>query len=149
MNLQGQKIIMHKTVMNTPQQIRVTKRMNRTLLERARCMLFNAGLGKEFWAKVISTACYLVNRSPTTFIECKTSEEVWSGKPADYSNLKVFDCPAYFHVNEGKLEPRTKKDIFVEYLMNVKKYKLWCPNLLKIFISRDITFDEIVMHPSR
>jgi hypothetical protein len=119
--------------------------MNRTLLEKAHCMLFNAGLGKEFWAEAVSTACYLVNRSPTTSIECKTPEKVWSGKPANYSNLKVFGCPAYFHVNEGKLESRAKKGIFIGYRMNVKGYKLWCPNLSKFLILRDITFDESVM----
>jgi len=40
-------ITRHKTVVNTPQQNGVAERMNRTLLERARCMLSNAGLGKE------------------------------------------------------------------------------------------------------
>ena len=39
----------------------VAERMNRTLLERARCMLSNAGLDKEFWAEAVSSACYLVN----------------------------------------------------------------------------------------
>jgi hypothetical protein len=63
-------------VVNTPQQNRVVERMNGTLLERARCMFSNAGLGKEFWTKAVSMACYLVNRSSTTFIDCKTLEEV-------------------------------------------------------------------------
>jgi len=48
-------------VVNTPQQNGVAERMNRTLLERARCMLSNTGLGKEFWVEAISTGCYLVN----------------------------------------------------------------------------------------
>ena len=113
-------ILRHKTVVNTPQQNGVAERMNRTLLERARCMLSNAGLDKEFWAEAVSSACYLVNRSPTTSIECKTPEEVWSGKLDDYSRLKVFGCPAYAHVNEGKLEPRAKKCVFMGYPENVK-----------------------------
>jgi hypothetical protein len=77
------------------------------------------------------------------------------GKPTNYSNLKIFGYPAYAHVNEEKLEPRAKKCVFVVYLMNVKGYKLWCPSLSKFFISRDVTFDELVMlkaqkvvHPS-
>jgi hypothetical protein len=53
-------------------------------------MLSHAGLGKEFWAEAINTACHVVNRSPNTDIKCKTSEEVWSGKPTDYSNLWIF-----------------------------------------------------------
>ncbi|KAJ4981469.1 hypothetical protein NE237_032306 [Protea cynaroides] len=52
--------------------------MNRTLMERARCMLSNSGLEKDFWAEAVNTACYLVNRSPSTAIECKTPNEVWS-----------------------------------------------------------------------
>jgi hypothetical protein len=138
-------MVRHKMMVNTPQQNGVAKRMNKTILERACCMLSDAGLGKEFWAEAVSTTCYLVNRSPTNFIECKTPEEVWSCKPTNYSNLKVFGCPAYFHMNEGMLEPRANKSFFVEYPMNVKGYKLWCPNLSKIFISRDVTFYESAM----
>ncbi|KAJ8633371.1 hypothetical protein MRB53_026707 [Persea americana] len=41
-------IVRHYTTTKTPQQNRVTKRMNRTILERARCLLFTAGLSKDF-----------------------------------------------------------------------------------------------------
>ncbi|KAG9442249.1 hypothetical protein H6P81_018103 [Aristolochia fimbriata] len=140
-------IVRHHTVRHTPQQNGVAERMNRTLLERARCMLSNAGLGKDFWAEATSMACYLVNRSPCTAIECKTPEEVWSGTPADYSDLKVFGCTAYMHVNEGKLEPRAKKCIFLGYATGVKGYRLWCsdPKSQRFFISRDVTFDESIL----
>lgn len=140
-------IVRHRTVRRTPQQNGVAERMNRTLLERARCMRSNAGLGEEFWAEAVNTACYLVNRSPSTAIELKTPEEVWSGSPADYSGLRVFGCPAYAHVNEGKLKPRAKKCIFLGYGQGVKGYRLWCPDPIssKFIISRDVTFDESSM----
>jgi len=109
-------------------------------------MLSNAGFGKELWAEAISTGCYLVNRSPNTSIQCKTPEEVWSGKPTDYSNLRVFGCPAYVHVNEGKLEARAKKGVFVGYPMG---YKVWCPTSSKFLISRDVTFDEPALLKSK
>ena len=41
-------IARHCTVRHTPQQNGVAERMNRTLLERARCMLSHAGLSKDF-----------------------------------------------------------------------------------------------------
>ena len=88
-------IARHRTVRHTPQQNGVAERMNRTLLERARCMLSNAGLPKQFWAEAVNTACYLVNRSSSTAIDCKTPEEMWSGSTANYSILRVFGCPAY------------------------------------------------------
>ena len=89
-------------------------------------MLSNSGLSKDFWAEAINTACYLVNRSPSTAIECKTHFEVWSSTPADYSNLRVFGCPAYAHMNDGKLEPRAKKCIFLGYALGTKGNRLWC-----------------------
>jgi len=134
-------IARHKTVVNTPQQNGVAKRMNRILLERARCILSNTDLGKEFWAEAISTTCYLVNRSPNTYIKCKTPKEVWSGKLTEYSNLRVFGCPAYVHVNKGKLEARANKGVFVGYPMNVKGYKVWCPVTSKFLISRYFIFE--------
>eukprot|EP00253_Pinus_taeda_P021808 PITA_21808 len=65
--------------------------MNKTLMERARSMLSGAGLGQEFWAKAVDTACYLVNRSPSSALEDKTPQEVWTGKKPSLSHLRVKD----------------------------------------------------------
>lgn len=118
----------YRTVRHTSYQNGVVELMNRTLLERACFMLSNAGLGNEFWADAICTACYLVNRSPSIAIECKTPEEVWSDTLVDYSRLRIFGCPAYAHVNESKLKSRAKKCIFLGYVSRVKGFRLWCPD---------------------
>ncbi|KAK3026954.1 hypothetical protein RJ639_040360 [Escallonia herrerae] len=52
--------------------------------------------------EAVNTTAYLVNRSPLAGIDCKTPEEVWSGKHANYENLRIFGCPAYAHVNDDK-----------------------------------------------
>jgi len=64
-------IARHKTLVGKPQQNGVTERINQTLPEKACCMLSKAGLWdrKAFWAEAVSTACYLVNRSPYTSID--------------------------------------------------------------------------------
>jgi len=36
----------------------------------------------------------------------------WSKTVSDYDMLKIFVCPAYYHVNDGKLESRVKKAMF-------------------------------------
>ena len=92
----------HKTVRKNPQQNGVAERMNRTLMEKVRCMGLNAGLPKSFWAETAAYACHLVNRSPSTAINKRTPQEVWSGTPASYSDLRIFGCPAYAHVDNGK-----------------------------------------------
>eukprot|EP00253_Pinus_taeda_P022311 PITA_22311 len=81
--------------------------MNKTLMERARSMLSGARLGQEFWAEAVDTACYLVNRLPSSALEDKTPQEVWTGKKPSLSHLRVFGCDAYVNVPK---ENRTKFD---------------------------------------
>ncbi|MBE2321334.1 hypothetical protein DVA67_035795, partial [Solirubrobacter sp. CPCC 204708] len=139
-------IVRHFTVRKTPQQNGVAERMNRTLVDKVRCMLSHSGLRKAFWGEALNYARHLVNRLPSTALNGKTPLEVWSGNPAtDYDHLHIFGCPAYFHVTESKLEPRAKKAVFLGFKEGVKGYRLWCPESKKIVMSRDVTFDESVM----
>jgi hypothetical protein len=138
-------IVRHHTIPYTPQQNGVAERMNRTIISKARCMLSNARMSRHFWAEAANTACYLINRSPSIPLDKKTPIEVWSGTPADYSQLKVFGCTAYAHVDNGKLEPRAIKCLFLGYGSGVKGYKLWNLETGKTFMSRSVVFNESVM----
>jgi hypothetical protein len=111
-------------------------------------MLSNSGLSRKFWVEAASTACHLINCSPSTAIGKKTPIEVWSGSPYDYSQLRVFGCTAYAHVDNDKLEPRAIKCIFLGYESGVKAYKLWNPKTHKAFYSRNVVFNESVMFTS-
>ncbi|GKV31442.1 hypothetical protein SLEP1_g40128 [Rubroshorea leprosula] len=123
-----------------------SERMNRTLLERAQCMLSNVGLSKDFWAEAVNHASYLVNQSPSTAIGLKTPEELWSGSLTNYSQLRIFGYPVYAYLRDGKLEPRVVKCIFLGYAFRVKGYRLWCVQKSPWFLmSRDVTFDESAM----
>ncbi|KAH9762162.1 Integrase catalytic domain-containing protein [Citrus sinensis] len=133
------------TVAYTPQQNGVAERMNRTLTERIRAMLRTAGLPNSFWAESAKTACYIVNRSPSTAIGLKTTMEMWTRKPADYSYLHAFGCPVYVMYNaqeRTKLDPKSRRCIFLGYADGVKEYRLWDPTAHKIVISRDVVFIE-------
>ncbi|KAE8698964.1 Alpha-glucan water dikinase [Hibiscus syriacus] len=133
------------TVANTPKKNEVSERMNRTLLERTRAMLRDAGLEKSFWAEAVNTACYLVNRAPSTAIELKTPMEMWNGKPVDYSNLHVFGSIVYVMYNSqeiSKLDPKSRKCKFLGYADGVKGYRLWDPTARKVIINRDVIFVE-------
>jgi hypothetical protein len=78
----------------------------------------------------MDTACYLVNRSPSSALYDKTPQEVWTGKEPSLTHLKVFGCDAYVHVpNEykSKLDKKVGKCIFIRYKYGLKVYKLWNP----------------------
>ena len=50
----------------------------------------------------METACYLVDKSPSSVLEDKTPQEVWTGKKPFLSHLTVFGCDAYVHVPKEK-----------------------------------------------
>ena len=62
---------------DTSQQNGVAERMNRTLLEKVRCMLSNVCLGKQFWAEAVMYSSHLINRLPSAALNGKTPLEVW------------------------------------------------------------------------
>ena len=81
-------------------------------------MLSGTGLGQSFWAEAVETACYLVNRSPSSALEDKTPHEVWTGKKPSLSHLRVFVCDGYVHVPNGKrtkLDNKSERCIFIGY----------------------------------
>ncbi|GJR70297.1 retrovirus-related pol polyprotein from transposon TNT 1-94 [Tanacetum coccineum] len=141
-------IARHLTVAGTPQQNGLAERMNRTLMDKVRCLLIQSGLPKTFWAEATCTAAYLINRSPSTAIEKKTPMEMWSGHPSDYGMLRTFGCVAYSHVKQGKLEPRAVKCVLLGYPEGVKGYRLYRLDneSPKIVTSRNVVFNESVMY---
>ena len=93
----------------------MAERMNRTLNERARSMRLHVGLQKTFWADVVSTATYLINRGPLVPMEFRLLEEVWSDKEVKFSHLKVFGCVSYVHIDSNacsKLDAKSKISFF-------------------------------------
>ena len=135
-------ITRHFSVRETPQQNGIAKRLNRTLLEKVRCMLSQAKLHKRFWAEALNYACHILNRLPSTTLSGKTPIELWSGKVAqDYERLRVFGCDAYYHVKESKLDSRARKTIFLGFNNGVKGFRLWSIEFKKVVVSRDVTFN--------
>jgi len=59
--------------------------------------------------------------------------------------MRVFGCLTYYHVTESKLDPRARKSIFLGFNGGVKGYRLLCSELIKVILSRDVTFDEFSM----
>ena len=132
----------HKTCSYTPQQNGVSERMNLTIMNKVRCMLAETGFGKQFWAEAASTAVYLINRSPTSSLNFKIPEELWSGKKVSLDHLRRFGSVAYVHTRQDKVSPRAEKGYFMGYPEGTKGYRVWMPTQGKCTVSRDIVFHE-------
>ena len=138
--------ILHQlTTVYTPQQNGVCERKNRTVLDMARCLLFEAKMPNNFWAEAVNTSVYLLNRLPTKAVKGKTPFEAWFGQKPIVSHLKVFGCLCYALVpaeKRTKLERKSVPGVFVGYNSVKKGYRIFDPSTKKVIVSRDVKFNE-------
>lgn len=136
---------------HTPEQNGKAERMNRTIIERAKCMLFDADLDDSYWAEACNMAMHLINRSVCKALVDKTPEEVWTGKKMDVSHLKIFGSPVMVHIpkqRRTKWKSKSEKHIFVGYASEKKGFRCINPKTKQVTISRDVIFDERPMKSS-
>lgn len=132
------------TTAYTPQQNGVAERMNRTLIEKAKCLLFDADLPKTYWAEATSMAAYLINRTISSS-HGKVPNELFYNQKVDISNLKIFGSPVMVHITKQKRKKWDKKSvkmIFVGYDRDIKGFRCIDRNTRKIIVSRDVIFHE-------
>ncbi|KAG8488949.1 hypothetical protein CXB51_016967 [Gossypium anomalum] len=129
----------------TPQQNGVSERKNRSLMDMARCLMFERNLPKTFWAEAVNTAVYLQNRLPTKALAQKTLFEAWFGFKPSLAHLRVFGCICYAHIHivkRDKLAKKAQPGILVGYSSVKKGYRILDPLSNKVLMSRDVVFDE-------
>jgi hypothetical protein len=128
----------------TPEQNGKAERLNRTLMERVRAMLQDTKLPNSLWAEAVTTANYIRNRSPVNGAT-KTPLELFFGKKPDISQMRTFGAKAYVHIPKAlrqKLDPVSRKGIFVGYAADSKAYRVLMDDTNKIEVSRNVSFDE-------
>ncbi len=129
----------------SPQQNGVVERKNRHIVEITHAMLNEKNLPNYFWAEVLATVVYIMNRTPITTIHGMTLKEKFTGKKPDVLHLRVFGSIAYVHIHDekrSKVNLKAKKCIFIRYSLEQNR----CFNLAiqKLQVNRDVVFDEMV-----
>ncbi|GJS91853.1 putative ribonuclease H-like domain-containing protein [Tanacetum coccineum] len=110
----------------TPQQNGVAESKNKILIEAARTMLAYSFLPNTFWAKAVSTACYVLNRVLVTKPQNKTPYELITGKITIIIYIRPFGC----HVtilntidHLGKFEEKSDEGFLIGYSLNSKAFR--------------------------
>ena len=70
--LQASGILHQSSCSHTPQQNGVAERKNHHLLEIARCLLLHMNIPRPFWRDAILTACFFINRMPSSILHGAT-----------------------------------------------------------------------------
>ncbi|GJS37076.1 putative ribonuclease H-like domain-containing protein [Tanacetum coccineum] len=129
----------------TPQQNGVVERKNMTLIEAARTMLADSFLPNTFWAKAVSTACYVLNRVLVTKPQNKTPYELITGKIPIISYIRPFGCHVTIlntidHLR--KFEGKFNEGFLVGYSLNRKVFRVYNLETKRVEEHLQITFLE-------
>jgi len=110
----------------------------------------------KFWDEAFLTATYLINQLPSKVINFQTPHErLYHHKP-EYDNLRIFGCACWPNLrpyNTKKLSFRSIRCTFLGYRSLHKGYKCLDISTGRVYISRDVVFDESVfpfekLHPN-
>lgn len=138
------KGIIHKTsAPYTPQQNGLIEREIRTVVESARTMINQSGLGPELWAEASNTAVYTLNRCLTSRNQEKTPYEMWFGKKPDVRNLHYFGQRAvvmYRDYPRNKWNTKGTIHRFVGYTDVYNTFKFLDEKDFRIYVSCDVEF---------
>lgn len=110
----------------------------------------------KFWDEAFLTAAYLINRLPTPVNDgIPPLTKLFQQNP-DYASLRTFGCACWPHLrpyNSRKLQFRSKQCVFLGYSTMHKGFKCLDVASGRVYISRDVIFDESVfpfmsLHPN-
>lgn len=110
----------------------------------------------KYWDHAFLTATYLINLLPSKVINYETPVARLLQEKPDYSSLRVFGCAVWPNLrpyNARKLAFRSVRCAFLGYSAMHKGFKCLDISTGRIYISRDVTFDEEVfpfahLHPN-
>ncbi|GKE00424.1 putative ribonuclease H-like domain-containing protein [Tanacetum coccineum] len=133
------------SVARTLQQNGVAERKNRTLIEVARTMLADSLLPILFWAEVVNTACYVLNRVLVTKPQNKTPYELLIGKPPSISFMRPFGCPLTI-LNTldplGKFDGKSVEGYLLGYSTTSKAFRVYNKRTKRVEENMHIDFLE-------
>lgn len=104
-------------------------------------------IGIWLWVEAVNTANYIWDLLTSTVLpNNETSHERIMGHKPDLSNLWVFGCTVYGHINKEmqkvKFSEKAKVGNFVGYCM-VNSHRIYFPDSGKVISFQDVTFDEV------
>ena len=91
-------ILHQSSCAHTPQQNRVAERKNRHLTKTTRTLLLHYHVPFRFWGDAVLTACYLINRMPSSVLHDQISHSLlFPDQPLYFLPPRVFGCTCFVY----------------------------------------------------
>ncbi|XP_022570911.2 uncharacterized protein LOC106407057 [Brassica napus] len=135
----------HLTAPYTPQQNGVVERRNRTLLEMTRSILTHMQVPNYLWGEAVRHSTYLINRLATKTLSSQTPYEAFKCRKPNIQHIRVFGCIAHAKIESKslrKLDSRSRTLVHLGTEPGSKAYRLFDPTQQRIYVSRDVVFEE-------
>jgi len=126
------------------QQNGKAERVNRTLMERVRAALVNAGAEEDLWAEAFASVAHVLNRSPKAGLDV-TLLEALTSRRSNVAGFRVWGSEAWAFKpkkQKRKLAPRTDVGHFVGYTVGGKAYRILKDETNQVFENRDVLMEE-------
>nr|CCA26485.1 putative polyprotein [Albugo laibachii Nc14] len=110
--------------------------MNRTLTERARCMLSHMQVEEKWWAEAMNTVLYVTNTVSCAAYKFRTPFEVCFGRKPSVAHFKVFGAQVYALIDNPR-DPNSTEKLTNVCLWTISKiskgigYGIWKPFVWK------------------
>ncbi|KAA1072195.1 hypothetical protein PGT21_050324 [Puccinia graminis f. sp. tritici] len=121
-------IVPLRTSPYTPEQNPFAERSNRSVVEKARCLLKVSSLGLAWWAEAVNTAVYLLNRTPCVSVNSDCPYTLWFGTAPRLDHLRIFGCKVVFHLEKkwrkSKFNSSGSEGIMLGYVEGHKSYRV-------------------------
>nr|CAN67317.1 hypothetical protein VITISV_019719 [Vitis vinifera] len=129
-------ILHQSSCAHTPQQNGVAERKNRHLSRST----------FRFWGDAVLTACYLINRMPSSVLHDQIPHSLlFPDQPLYFLPPRVFGCTCFVHIltpGQDKLSAKAMKCLFLGYSRLQKGCRCYSLETHRYFISADVTFFE-------
>jgi hypothetical protein len=138
-------IARQRTEADNPASNGKAERMHRTILNMARCMIFNSRLPMHFWGDAVQYAAYVLNRSPCkSNPQRKSPIEMLEGKPPNLTHVVTFGSPCMVYRKPGKnsLKKRSQRAVILGISEEVKGYRVYLMDDKKVVVTQHVKYIE-------
>ena len=135
------------SICDTPQQVGVAERMNRSIAEGVTTLLSQSGLTRTWWEDAATHWLHGKIRLPSSTTAPLTPFELFYGRKPDLSSMRPFGCLAYVHLQKDQrpaLLPHAAQCVLIGYPVDYKGWRFWDPQGRKEIVSDSAVFRESV-----